>query len=179
MPSPATLDVQLDVYLDIETDRWQRLTVIGFRSAATGLVQLVGEKISPRAVHEALPDGGRLFTYNGHCFDLPVIRKQLGMDLRARFDSWDLRFVCARHGLKGGQKAVEHAIGCRRALEGMSGQDAIWLWERHRRGDRAALATLLRYNAEDVDGLATIHEYLAARGQLTRHESVPSTRYPY
>src|SRR5579884_400420 len=167
-----------DVYLDIETDYAQRLTVIGFRSSATGLVQLVGDEISALALHRALPSGGRLFTYNGHCFDLPVIRKQLGMDLRARFDSWDLRFVCARHGLRGGQKAVEHAIGCRRVLEGMDGRDALWLWQRYRHGDQQALATLLRYNAEDVDGLAAIHQHLAARGQLTRREPPLRLRAP-
>ena len=174
---PQTAQPQ-DVYLDIETDYAQRLTVIGFRSAVTGLVQLVGEQISPQALHEALPVSGRLFTYNGHCFDLPVIRKHLGMDLRVRFDSWDLRFVCARHGLKGGQKAVEHAIGCRRVLEGMSGQDALWLWARFRRGDARALATLLRYNAEDVGGLAAIHHYLTERGQLTHRESPSRYRGP-
>jgi uncharacterized protein YprB with RNaseH-like and TPR domain len=167
-----------DVYLDIETDYAQRLTVIGFRSATTGLVQLVGEHINSLALHQALPASGRLFTYNGHCFDLPVIRKQLGMDLRVRFDSWDLRFVCARHGLKGGQKAVEHAIGCIRALEGMDGRDALWLWERFRCGDARALATLLRYNAEDVDGLGAIHQYLAERGQLTRREAPSRFRVP-
>lgn len=165
-----------DVYLDIETDQWQRITVVGFRSAVTGLVQLVGSEVTPRALHDALPAGGRLFTYNGHCFDLPVIRKQLGMDLRVRFDSWDLRFVCARHGLRGGQKAVERQIGCRRVLDGMDGRDAVWLWERHRRGDVAALVTLLRYNAEDVDGLALIKEYLAARDLLTRPTVPVSSR---
>jgi uncharacterized protein YprB with RNaseH-like and TPR domain len=156
-----------EIYLDIETDARQRITVVGFCSAATGLVQLVGDDVSPASVHAALPASGRLFTYNGHCFDLPVIRKRLGLDLRARFESYDLRFICQRHGLKGGQKAVEHQIGHRRTLEGMDGWEAIVLWQRHLRGDATALATLLRYNAEDVDGLALIKEHLAARGLLT------------
>jgi acrylyl-CoA reductase (NADPH) len=157
-----------DVYLDIETDERQRITVVGFRAAATGLVQLVGGQITPEAVHAALPASGRLFTYNGHCFDLPVIRKRLGLDLRARFDSWDLRFVCQRHGLRGGQKAVEQSIGHRRALEGMDGWEAILLWRRYRRGDDAALVTLLRYNAEDVNGLVLIKTHLDDRGLLVR-----------
>ena len=155
-----------EIYLDIETDERQRITVVGFRSAATGLVQLVGDEVTPARVHATLPASGRLFTYNGHCFDLPVIRKRLGLDLRARFASHDLRFICQRYGLKGGQKAVEHQIGHRRALEGMDGWEAIVLWKRHLRGDASALARLLHYNAEDVDGLALIKEHLAARGLL-------------
>ncbi len=155
-----------DIYLDIETDAVQSITVVGFRSAVTGLVQLVGAEVTPARLHAALPATGQLFTYNGHCFDLPVIRKQLGLDLRARFASCDLRFVCQRYGLRGGQKAVEHQLGHRRALEGMDGWEAVILWQRHVRGDAAALPRLLRYNAEDVDGLALIKEHLAGRGLL-------------
>jgi uncharacterized protein YprB with RNaseH-like and TPR domain len=156
----------VEIYLDIETDEHQRLTVVGFRSVATGLVQLVGDEVSPASVHAALPAAGRLYTYNGHCFDLPVIRKRLGLDLRARFESHDLRFICQRHDLRGGQKAVEHQIGHRRVLEGMDGWEAVVLWKRHLRGDPSALPRLLRYNAEDVDGLALIKEYLDRRGML-------------
>ena len=165
-----------EIYLDIETDRWQRITVVGFRSQTTGLVQFVGDEISPRRLHDTLPPTGRLFTYNGHCFDLPVIRKQLGLDLRVRFASCDLRFVCQRHGLRGGQKAVEHQLGHRRALEGMDGWEAVVLWARHLRGDDAALPRLLRYNAEDVDGLALIKEHLAARGLLPSAPPDPAPR---
>lgn len=165
-----------EIYLDIETDARQRITVVGVRSAATGLVQLVGGEVTPARVHAALPATGWLFTYNGHCFDLPVIRKRLGLDLRARFESHDLRFICQRHGLKGGQKAVEHQTGHRRVLEGMGGWEAIVLWKRHMRGDATALATLLRYNAEDVDGLALIKEHLAGRGLLPIASPAAATR---
>jgi uncharacterized protein YprB with RNaseH-like and TPR domain len=95
-----------DIYLDIETDERMHITVVGFRAAETGLVQLVGDEVTPERLHAELPAAGRLFTYNGHCFDLPVIRKRLGMDLRVRFDSWDLRFICQRQGLTGGQKHI-------------------------------------------------------------------------
>ena len=167
-----------ETYLDIETDKYGRITVVGFRAAATGLVQLVGADITPEAVHAALPASGRLYTYNGHCFDLPVIRKRLGLDLRARFESHDLRFICQRHGLRGGQKAVEHTIGHRRVLEGMDGWEAITLWQRYRRGDDAALERLLRYNAEDVEGLALIKGYLEARDMLPTHPTIsPAGRY--
>jgi hypothetical protein len=48
----------------------------------------------------------------------------------------------------------------------MDGWEAVVLWKRYRRGDEAALARLLHYNAEDVDGLALIHGYLAERNLL-------------
>jgi uncharacterized protein YprB with RNaseH-like and TPR domain len=146
--------------LDIETDWSRRLTLVGFRSVSTGLVQLVGDEITAARLQRELPVTGVLFTYNGHCFDLPVIRDQLGVDLRARYTSHDLRWICQRNGLRGGQKAIEQELGFARTLEGLNGRDAIALWTRHLRGDPSALATLLSYNREDLDGLAAIRDHL-------------------
>ena len=158
------MDRETDLFLDIETDWDRRLTVLGFRSGATGLVQLVGGEIDRRRVARALPKGGRLFTFNGHSFDAPCIKRQLGLDLRAQYESFDLRWVCYHAGLRGGQKAIERRLGIRRALEGLNGWHAITLWERHREGDSEALDTLKRYNAEDLQGLVEIKEHLSAKG---------------
>jgi uncharacterized protein len=157
-----------EIYLDIETDWQRRLTVLGFHSLATGVVQLVGPEITPANFEQALPKEGCLFTYNGHCFDLVCIRHQLGVDLRARFESCDLRWVCQRHGLRGGQKLIEQRIGVQRALPGLDGLEAIALWQRYQRGDQQALATLLQYNTEDLHGLVAIKQHLAARGLFAR-----------
>ena len=157
-----------DIYLDIETDWSRKITVIGFHSRQTGLVQLVGPGISRRRLLTALPSSGRLFTYNGHSFDLHVIQQRLGIDLRGRFESCDLRWVCQRHGLTGGQKAIEEEIGVRRQQAGLSGRDAIRLWWEHLGGDAEALDTLLDYNREDVEGLRAIRRYVASRGFLRR-----------
>src|SRR5438876_1107761 len=70
-----------DIYLDVETDWGRRLTVVGFFATSTGLVQLVGPEITPEGVRRALPTAGTLYTYNGHCFDLTCLRKQLGLNL--------------------------------------------------------------------------------------------------
>jgi uncharacterized protein len=145
-----------ELYLDVETDWQRRLTVVGFRSKETGLVQLVGEEITATRLGRVLPATGKLFTYNGHSFDLACIRTQLGLELRDRFESVDLRWVCQRQGLTGGQKLIEERLGFRRRLEGLDGRDAIRLWKAHRAGDRNALADLLAYNAEDLDGMAHI-----------------------
>src|SRR5437667_12537192 len=55
-----------EIYLDIETDWQRRLTVVGFQSSTTGVVQLVGSDITADRLEQALPAGGMLFTYNGH-----------------------------------------------------------------------------------------------------------------
>jgi uncharacterized protein YprB with RNaseH-like and TPR domain len=157
---------QVEIFLDVETDRDRRLTLVGFHSAITGTVQLVGSEITAARLRKELPQSGQLFTYNGHCFDLPVIRQQLGLDLRAVFDSQDLRWICQRHGITGGQKAIEHRIGICRQTQGIDGLEAIALWYRYLRGDHAALETLLHYNREDLAGLEAIRRHLCQRGLL-------------
>lgn len=153
-----------EIFLDIETNWSREITVIGLYSTAGGLVQLVGKEITRKRLLAVLPHSGRLFTYNGHCFDLPCIRQQLNLDLRATYDSHDLRFICQRVGLTGGQKVVEQRIGVRRELEGLDGRDALTLWAAYERGNREALETLLRYNAEDIEGLRHIRRHVSSTG---------------
>ena len=150
------------VYLDIETDWHRNITVLGFWSSTTGVVQLVGTEVTAARVRRLLARGGRLYTFNGHCFDLPVIRKQLGLDLRTSHNSIDLRYSCADNGLTGGQKAVEKRVRFSRALDGVDGLAAIRLWRAHQRGAAGALPRLLAYNREDLAGLRCIRKYLSA-----------------
>jgi uncharacterized protein YprB with RNaseH-like and TPR domain len=157
---------QVEIFFDVETDWDRSLTLVGFHSAVTGTVQVVGNEITAARLRKELPGTGRLYTYNGHCFDLPVIRQQLGLNLRAVFDSQDLRWICQRHGITGGQKAIEQRIGICRQTKGIDGLEAIALWNRYLRGDHAALDTLLRYNQEDLSGLEAIRRHLCTRGLL-------------
>lgn len=160
------MDAIPTIYLDIETEWDRTLTVLGFHSRETGTVQLVGSDITARRLRAVLPRTGRLVTFNGHCFDLPVIRTQLGIDLRSTHDSVDLRYVCARSQLKGGQKLIEQHLGIARGTEGVDGREAITLWNRYRRGDRAALDLLLAYNEEDILGMKEIEKILKKRGSV-------------
>lgn len=155
-----------EIHLDIETDWHGRLTVIGFECRQSGLVQLVGFEISSRRLLQELPRTGRLFTYNGHSFDIVKIRQQLQVDLLARFESCDLRWVCQRNGLVGGQKAVEKRLGFNRCGEELDGRDAIRLWDKARRGDTNSLHRLLEYNAADVRGIEAIKDELRKRGLM-------------
>jgi uncharacterized protein YprB with RNaseH-like and TPR domain len=151
---------QDEIYLDIETNWDREITVLGFSSSATGLVQLVGAEVTRARLVRALPKSGMLFTYNGHAFDLSVIRNQLGIDLRSAYESHDLRWVCQGAGLTGGQKAVERKFGLKRTLDGYDGSDALSLWSAYERGDEEALGTLLLYNKEDIGGIAAIRKAL-------------------
>ena len=157
-----------DAYLDIETTglscRYAYITVIGIYSVSgkeSRLLQLVGKEITPHNLLVSLQGAERIYTYNGSRFDLPFIREALGVDLRTSADHHDLMYDCWRCDLYGGLKAVGRQLGIPRQLQGISGWDAVLLWQRyHEYGDQNALATLLRYNAEDVMNLIALKEKL-------------------
>jgi uncharacterized protein YprB with RNaseH-like and TPR domain len=111
-----------------------------------------------------------LVTYNGSCFDLPILQAAFpGIDFR-RFHHIDLRYPLRRLGLKGGLKGVERALGLARAAEidGADGYVAVLLWEKHLGGHPRALETLVRYCLEDVVHLAPLlaHAYDRLAEQL-------------
>jgi uncharacterized protein YprB with RNaseH-like and TPR domain len=164
----------MPLFLDIETDFHQNITVVGFYSPSTGFRQIVGKDITRPRLSRRLPkpiikDHGEaagpnlrgLYTFNGHCFDLPVIKKRLGLDLREKYDSKDLRFICKKHGLAGGQKAIEKMLGIGRELPAMDGREALYLWQDYVEfGDIDSLNTLLAYNQEDVMNMVRIKEII-------------------
>ncbi len=97
-----------------------------------------------------------LVTYNGRCFDLPFIRRDLGIPMR--HVHLDLRYILRSLGYKGGLKGCERQLGIQRGeLEGVDGYFAVLLWEEYaRRGNTRALETLLAYNIQDVVSLETL-----------------------
>ena len=109
-----------------------------------------------------------LYTYNGASFDLPFLAWRPGVDLRRSFRHQDLMRDCHRANLYGGLKAVEQKLGIRRKLPDMRGADAVDLWHKYRRGDAAALQTLLEYNREDVENLPILRQKLERRGNRRR-----------
>ncbi|MCI0483965.1 MAG: ribonuclease H-like domain-containing protein, partial [candidate division NC10 bacterium] len=70
-------------YLDIETAFGGEITVIGLYAEDRGLLQLVGDGISEVALWNALQGIQMICTYNGSRFDVPMIRRRLGLDLRS------------------------------------------------------------------------------------------------
>lgn len=140
-------------YLDIETDRQRRITVIGVFRPDAGARQWVAPGLDAAELREFLGGIEVLFTYNGARFDLPVIHQQLGVDLAREFRHQDLMYDCWSRRLFGGLKKVEHILGIHRDTEGLDGLAALSLWDAYVGGDGEALETLLRYNREDVENL--------------------------
>ena len=135
--------------------------MIGMYRADMGTVQLVGGGVNDLNLYRALEGVDTICTYNGTCFDLPVIRKHLRVDLRQDFKHYDLMYACRKQGLRGGLKKVELQLGIVRSTVGMSGWDAPRLWQRYEhRDDRKALELLLRYNRDDVIHLPRVHAYI-------------------
>lgn len=154
----------MGLYLDVETTYQGKLTVIGLHHCAIGTVQLVGADITRENLEKALPPAICVYTYNGDRFDLPIIKQQLGVDLKTRFRSVDLMKTAQRAKLYGGLKRVEQVLGIKRQHEGLSGKDAVALWYVYERdGDQEALEKLLAYNREDVENLVQLRELLEAR----------------
>lgn len=106
-----------------------------------------------------------LVTYNGRCFDVPVIERELAITLpKAHVD---LRFALAGIGVKGGLKGCEKCLGLDRddGLEGLDGYFAVLLWEYYQNtGDARVLETLLAYNVADVLSLPhLLHHVVCTR----------------
>lgn len=107
----------------------------------------------------AIKDYSLLITYNGKQFDVPFLKAKFpGLKLPGAH--LDLRFPLRRLGLSGGLKDIERQLGMEREgpLREVDGYMAVRLWQEYRRGNKAALETLIRYNLEDVVGLKSLAE---------------------
>ena len=155
----------MKAYLDIETCAGGDVTVVGVFREDRGLRQLVGGEITDVTLCEVLEGVDTICTFNGDRFDLPILERQVRVDLRNQFHSLDLLRECRRAGLKGGLKQMEERFGIARRPRGMSGWAALKLWARYEHeGDRAALDVLLEYNREDVMNLVQLERIVVGVG---------------
>ncbi|HME89860.1 MAG TPA: ribonuclease H-like domain-containing protein [Myxococcaceae bacterium] len=101
-------------------------------------------------------------SFNGSCFDLPVLRSYFGSFPEPELHV-DLRFLCRRVGWSGGLKQIEEALGIARPthLRGVGGLQAVALWRSFERvGELEALRFLVEYNLYDSFQLRSV----ASRG---------------
>ncbi|MBW2989551.1 ribonuclease H-like domain-containing protein [Candidatus Woesearchaeota archaeon] len=142
-------------YLDIETTGLDRqrddITIIGVYDGRETRQFINGKNLEE--FNDYISDFPMIVTFNGACFDLPFISSKAGIGFGQVH--LDLRFALKRLGFSGGLKSIEKDFGIRRSqeTEGIDGLEAVRLWHSYKRGDKAALETLKRYNEEDVMGL--------------------------
>lgn len=149
-------------YLDIETSGTDysrdKVTVVGIFDGQTTHYYVKG--INLNDLYEDITQYDLLVTFNGKCFDVPFL--QVAMPgIRLPQAHIDLRYVLRKLQLSGGLKSIEKQTGLARAqdeLGRLDGYDAVVLWQLHEQGEKQALPTLLRYNAEDVVGLKPLLE---------------------
>ncbi len=163
-------------YLDIETSFRGDVTVVGIYRSDGKLIQLVGEEVTSTSVLNALGGAYKVLTYNGSRFDLPVLKARAGVDLKVHFECHDLMYDCWRHNLYGGLKRVEEVLEIGRQTQGVTGTQAMRLWESYRMyGDTAALRRLLEYNRDDVVNLPLLEERLGLMDAAGRDKPLTPT----
>ena len=144
-------------YLDIETtglDNDCTISTIAVYDGSTMTTYVQG-----RNLNDFIDDIRHyqvLVTYNGKCFDVPVIERTFGRHLdHAHID---LRYVLASLGLKGGLKRCEAQLGMDRGeMEDIDGLFAVVLWKAYLRNcDEQALETLQAYNLQDAINLESL-----------------------
>ncbi len=148
------------VYLDIETNGfYSGITVVGLSDGVGAKTFVRGFNLDRNLLLKELEKYKLIVTFNGASFDLPVIERFF--NIRPQVPHIDLRFVCQKLGFVGGLKSIEKQLGIRRRaeVEGVSGEDAVYLWEMWKStGNRDYLEKLVMYNEEDILNLRPLAE---------------------
>ena len=174
-PIPRKLQEQLALctanpdrvlFLDIETTGlshyYDEITLVGWSFDGAAKTLLRGQ--NPGPLIEDAARANVLVTFNGIRFDTKFIAKELP-EVALPASHLDLMYLCRRVGLKGGQKAIEKALGIR--LRGevaeVDGAAAVVLWHRYLRGDAPALRRLVHYNRADIAAMGAILDRIFPR----------------
>lgn len=149
-------------YLDIETDGLSRdalVTVVTVHRKDGTVTLTEGIDLDAENLANALDGTKILVTFNGSCFDVPVLRNSFpGVDLD--MPQFDLRFASRKVGFRGGLKPLEIELGIHRSddILDVDGAMAVRLWKNwERHNDRDSLDILTEYNRADTVNL----EYIA------------------
>ena len=153
------------VYLDIETNSFGEITVVGLygRGLYTSLIR--GESLTWSRLRDELSRYDLLVTFCGSTFDLPMLRAHFP-DLPLVQSHLDLCSVGRQLGYRGGLKTIERVMGIERSpeLQGLTGHDAVQHWNRWRhRRDEEARRLLVAYNEADCVNLQPLADAFYCR----------------
>lgn len=152
------------VGLDIETNGYPHnnggyVTVVGLYDGKNYKCLIRGRDLTEENLLESLSPYKYLITFYGAVFDIPFLKNYYRLP-DFNLLHYDICLDSKRLGLKGGFKHFEKCFGINRDgdIAGMDGYDAVRLWQMYKRGDRASLDTLIKYNREDTVNLMAIGE---------------------
>ena len=155
-------------YLDIETDGLERdslVTVVTVHRRKGTVTLTHGIDLNPETLQDALDGCKLLVTFNGKCFDVPVLRYSFPtVDLD--IPHFDLRYGCAKLKLRGGLKPIERMVGISREdeISDVDGEEAVRLWKNwERHGDSESLRILTEYNRADTINLEALSDIVDRR----------------
>ena len=140
-------------YLDIEVDSVGKVIVVGISDYYNSNYFVKGVNLSKGEIEKELSKYKLIVTFNGGAFDLPKLRKEMGIVVKVAH--LDLKQLCVNLGLVGGLKEVEKRLGLGRPAH-LYG-NPVDLWKAfHASGDREYLDLLLEYNGEDIENLKSV-----------------------
>ncbi len=163
-------------YLDIETNGlpfpYGEITVVGIYGQGRMTTLIQGETLSEERLQAELDSYHLLVTFFGSGFDLPFLKAKYP-NLVLGHPHIDLCFAARRLGFQGGLKAIEMEIGCYRPifLTGLTGWDAVRLWEEWQQGHSASRELLIHYNEADCKNLEPLAELVYHR--LVQRQGLP------
>ena len=154
------------LFLDIETTgltEADSITLIGTYNGLESKIFVAG--VNLESATDEINRYPLLVTFNGTCFDLPVIRRQF-IGLAENHIHIDLRYALRGLGYRGGLKVIERELGIERSSETrfLDGWDAVRLWNQYLGGSWEALELLKKYNEEDVRNLKPLLETVCRLG---------------
>ncbi len=148
-------------YLDIETTGLERdslVTVVTVHTKNDTVTLTHGRDLNAGTMSEALDGASMLVTFNGSCFDIPVLKNSFPR-LDFEMPHMDLRFASRKVGYRGGLKSLETELGIYRDdnIQEVDGFEAVRLWKLwDRNGNLDALEKLTEYNRADTINLEQI-----------------------
>jgi uncharacterized protein len=169
-------------FLDIETNGLPfpdgMITVVGIYGKGVMTTLIHGETLSEERLQAELASYDLIVTFFGSGFDLPFLKAQYP-NLLLDHPHIDLCFAARRLGLTGGLKKIEVDLGCYRptTLNGLTGWDAVRLWEEWQLGHSASGELLIQYNEADCKNLESlanlIYHRLVQRHGLPQYSPLP------